>query len=63
MRVLILGRIAWAMTTKDKDYVKMIGWRKVVREPEHRKELVAGNLANFAISGMFILSFFCKGIG
>ena len=43
--------IAWAVGTLNKDYIKMCGWRKAVTEEEHRKELVAGNLADYAVRG------------
>ncbi|TFK83989.1 P-loop containing nucleoside triphosphate hydrolase protein [Polyporus arcularius HHB13444] len=41
---------AWAVNTQNKDYVKMCGWRKAVKQEKHRKELVAGNLAEYATS-------------
>ncbi|RPD56250.1 HlyB/MsbA family ABC transporter [Lentinus tigrinus ALCF2SS1-7] len=41
---------AWAVNTRNKDYVKMCGWRKVIKHEKHRKELVAGNLAGYAAS-------------
>ena len=53
MHMLILLRfvVAWAVGTQNKDYIKMCGWRKAVTEEEHRKELVAGNLADYAVRG------------
>ncbi|KAI0743363.1 hypothetical protein C8Q80DRAFT_1106739 [Daedaleopsis nitida] len=40
----------WAATTTNEDYIKMMGWKRVVRETIHRKELVAGNLWQYAWS-------------
>ncbi|KAI0757800.1 P-loop containing nucleoside triphosphate hydrolase protein [Daedaleopsis nitida] len=37
----------WAATTKDKDYVQMVGMKHVVNNMEHRKEFITGNLAGF----------------
>ncbi|KAI0668740.1 P-loop containing nucleoside triphosphate hydrolase protein [Trametes maxima] len=37
----------WAATTKDKDYIRMVGLKHVVNNLEHRKELIAGNLGEF----------------
>ena len=31
----------------------MSGWEVAVQRPEHRKELVAGNLAEYAIAGEY----------
>ncbi|KAI8983177.1 P-loop containing nucleoside triphosphate hydrolase protein [Trametes punicea] len=44
--VLAQGQV-WAATTKDKDYIRMIGLKHVVNNLEHRKELIAGNLSEF----------------
>ncbi|KAI0716185.1 P-loop containing nucleoside triphosphate hydrolase protein [Cerioporus squamosus] len=41
---------AYVVNTRNKDYVKMCGWKKAVKEEKHRKELVAGNLAEYATS-------------
>ncbi|KAM5536356.1 hypothetical protein V8D89_009954 [Ganoderma adspersum] len=41
---------ACAATTKNVDYKRMNGWEVIVQRPEHRKELVAGNLAEYAIA-------------
>ena len=38
---------AWAATTKNHDYIKLQGLKRLVAYPEHRKEFVAGNLAKF----------------
>ena len=45
-------RLVWAATTSDEDYVKMQGWRRVISDVSHRKEVVAGNLGKYASSGM-----------
>ncbi|KAI0716191.1 P-loop containing nucleoside triphosphate hydrolase protein [Cerioporus squamosus] len=41
---------ASAVNTRNKDYVKMCGWKKAVKQEKHRKELVAGNLGEYATS-------------
>ncbi|EMD41302.1 hypothetical protein CERSUDRAFT_109898 [Gelatoporia subvermispora B] len=40
----------WAATTKNDDYLRMQGYKRIVNDPEHRKELIAGNLAEYLIS-------------
>ncbi|PIL33930.1 ATP-binding cassette transporter [Ganoderma sinense ZZ0214-1] len=40
----------WAATTTNEEYVKMQGWRRVVSDAAHRKEIVAGNLGEYASS-------------
>ena len=42
----------WAATTKDKDYIQMVGMKHVVNNMEHRKEFIAGNLADFMTKGV-----------
>ncbi|TFK85037.1 P-loop containing nucleoside triphosphate hydrolase protein [Polyporus arcularius HHB13444] len=37
----------WAATTKDKEYIRMVGMKHVVNNVEHRKEFIAGNLSEF----------------
>ena len=49
---LLTEDVASAWTTKNKDYLKLRGWSKAVTTEKHRKELVAGDLANFAIAGV-----------
>ena len=46
---------AYAITTKNADYVKMRGWESVVSSDQYRKELVAGNLAEHAIIGEHLI--------
>ena len=60
--------VVWAATTRDEDYVRMVGWRRVVGDVAHRKEVVAGNLGEYASSRMLsaglqahILNFFLLG--
>jgi hypothetical protein len=43
--------LAWAATTRDNDYIKMEGLRRVVTESKHRKEVVAGGLSEYLIGG------------
>ena len=44
-------RVVWAATTKNKDYIQMVGMKHVVNNMEHRKEFVTGNLAEFMTRG------------
>ncbi|KAI0079057.1 P-loop containing nucleoside triphosphate hydrolase protein [Panus rudis PR-1116 ss-1] len=37
----------WAATTRNEDFIKLQGMKRLVSFPEHRKEFVAGNLAEF----------------
>ena len=52
--VLISAAVAY--TTRNKDYLSILGWLKTVDEEKHRKELVAGDLASFAITGGYSTS-------
>lgn len=49
----------WAATTKDKDYIRMVGLKHVVNNTEHRKELIAGNLSEFMTSGTTLAKLWC----
>ena len=40
--------IVWLATTFNQDYLKMRGWKQTVRDVTHRKEFIAGGLANYA---------------
>ncbi|KAJ6573835.1 P-loop containing nucleoside triphosphate hydrolase protein [Mycena vulgaris] len=40
----------WAATTKDPDYLQSQGMARVVHNPLHRKELVAGGLSDYLVS-------------
>jgi hypothetical protein len=42
-----LNGTVWAATTKNEDYMQLQGLKRVVNDPEHRKEFVAGNMANY----------------
>ncbi|KAH9054292.1 HlyB/MsbA family ABC transporter [Lactarius vividus] len=44
--ILSLGN-TWAAITRNSDYVRMEGLNRVVKDTKHRKELVAGGLAEF----------------
>lgn len=41
----------WAATTTHEDYIKMQGWKRVMSDVTHRKEVVAGNLGEYATAG------------
>ncbi|PCH33034.1 hypothetical protein WOLCODRAFT_159789 [Wolfiporia cocos MD-104 SS10] len=41
----------WAATTANNDYIRVEGLKRIVGSKEYRKELVAGNLADYCISG------------
>ncbi|KAH9891331.1 P-loop containing nucleoside triphosphate hydrolase protein [Cubamyces lactineus] len=48
---LLAGRAqVWAATTTNSAYLKLHGWLRVMHDPAHRKEIVAGNLAEYAVS-------------
>ncbi|KAJ7222600.1 P-loop containing nucleoside triphosphate hydrolase protein [Mycena pura] len=40
----------WAATTKDTEYLRSIGMAKMVHDQQHRKEIVAGGLAEYLVS-------------
>ena len=44
--------LAWAAITRDKDYIRMEGLNRVVRDTIHRKELVAGGLDEYLTEGV-----------
>ncbi|KAJ7630342.1 P-loop containing nucleoside triphosphate hydrolase protein [Roridomyces roridus] len=37
----------WAATTKDQEYLRSVGMSRVVHDNQHRKELVAGGMADY----------------
>ena len=41
--------VVWAATTRNESFVKAASLAIFIRNPEHRKELVAGNMAQYAI--------------
>ncbi|KAI0042884.1 P-loop containing nucleoside triphosphate hydrolase protein [Auriscalpium vulgare] len=44
---LRMGGRAWAATTRNQDYLRIEGLKKLISSGQHRKELVAGGLVNF----------------
>ena len=44
--------IAWAAITRDRDYIRMEGLNRVVKDTKHRKELVAGGLDEYLTAGV-----------
>ncbi|KAH9972436.1 P-loop containing nucleoside triphosphate hydrolase protein [Lactifluus volemus] len=38
---------AWAATTRNQDYIKIEGLKRLVHNPKHRKEFVAGGLSEY----------------
>ncbi|KAG9310293.1 P-loop containing nucleoside triphosphate hydrolase protein [Chiua virens] len=38
--------LVWAATTKNEDYIRMQGYKHLIDNPKHRKELVAGSLGD-----------------
>ncbi|KZT24691.1 P-loop containing nucleoside triphosphate hydrolase protein [Neolentinus lepideus HHB14362 ss-1] len=47
LRRYIVPPTIWAATTKNSDYVRMEGLKRLVNNNEHRKEIVAGNLGEY----------------
>jgi hypothetical protein len=45
------GRLpaVWAATTKNSDYIRMQGMKRIVNDAPHRQELVAGNMVEHLI--------------
>jgi hypothetical protein len=43
---------AWAATTRNQDYIRMEGLKSLIHNSKHRKEFVAGGLAEYLIAGM-----------
>lgn len=41
----------WAATTKDADYIRMEGLKRAVNDASHRKEIVAGGMWEYMVSG------------
>ena len=48
--------LVWAATTRNKDYIKMQGLKRVISVPDHRKEFVAGNLQDYCTSSTLRLA-------
>jgi hypothetical protein len=53
--------LAWAATTRNNDYIRMEGLKRLVGSSKHRKELVAGGLAAYLTAGALspLLEFNC----
>lgn len=47
--ILILSPV-WAATTKNDDFIRLQGLKRLVAFSEHRKEFVAGNLAQYTVT-------------
>jgi hypothetical protein len=43
--------LAWAATTRNNDYIRVEGLKRLVGDSKHRKELVAGGLATYLTAG------------
>ena len=43
----LIASPAWVAITDNEDYIKLAGVAKLVRTPEHKQEIVAGNIAEF----------------
>ena len=37
----------WAATTRNKDWIRMAGMKRVIDSSSHRQEVVAGNMAEY----------------
>ncbi|KAI0319022.1 P-loop containing nucleoside triphosphate hydrolase protein [Amylostereum chailletii] len=40
----------WAATTRDREYLRMEGYKEIVKDDVHRKELVASGIADFIVN-------------
>lgn len=43
--------LVWAATTTDADYIRMEGLKRAVNDASHRKEIVAGGMWEYMVSG------------
>lgn len=43
--------VVWAATTKDADYIRMEGMKRLISDDIHRKEIVAGGMWEYLLSG------------
>ena len=43
--------LAWAATTRNNDYIRMEGLKRLVGSSKHRKEFVAGGLFEYITAG------------
>ena len=53
-------KVVWAATTRNLDYIKMVGLRKAVKESAYRKEIVAGNMWEYMYSGKLQVSMYSR---
>ena len=49
----------WAATTKDPDYIRTEGLKKTISTTAHRKEIVAGGLWNYMLTGRTLTTSSC----
>jgi hypothetical protein len=42
---------AWAATTRNKDFIRMEGLKRLANNSKHRKEIVAGGLSEYLTAG------------
>jgi hypothetical protein len=47
--------VVWAATTKDSDYIRMQGMKRVVNDACHRKEIVAGGMREYMVSREYFI--------
>lgn len=43
----------WAATTRENDFLRMEGYKRVIAGEVHRKEVIAGNLAEYLTDRAF----------
>jgi hypothetical protein len=43
---------AWAATTRNNDFIRMEGLKRLVNKSKHRKEVVAGGLSEYLTAGV-----------
>lgn len=48
-----ISSIVWAATTYDEDFMRMEAMKRLVSNESHRKEIVAGNFAEYLTNRMF----------
>lgn len=47
----------WAATTKDSDYIRMEGLKRVVSDTSHRQEIVAGGMWEYLVTRKYKMTF------
>ena len=55
-----MTRTVWAATTRNDAFIRMVGLSETINHPEHRKEIVAGDLAAFIVPGEEHLTRVCR---